>query len=102
MNLMEGWLEEERQGTVNTEPPPLPPYLEVKGDVLTAEVAQTEVPKQPPLVDAEDEVVDSNSPPTTEEPANQVTSGYVGSNTLINLKEGVEPAAIVNNDPSLA
>ena len=32
VNLMEGWLKKERQGILNTEPPPSPPYPEVEGE----------------------------------------------------------------------
>ena len=99
MKLMEGWLEVERQGTLNTEPPPTPRYPKVEGDVTAVEVAPTEALEQPPPIDAEEEAVASNLPSTAEEPANEVTSGYIGSHMPVNLKEEEEPATTVNNDP---
>ena len=44
-NLMEGWLEEKRQGTLNTKPSPSPPYPKVEGDFAATKVAPTEAPE---------------------------------------------------------
>lgn len=84
---MEGWIEEERQGILNTEPPPSTPYLEVGGNDVVAEVAHpTEAPEQPPPIDAGEEAIVSNPPQNVDELANKVTSGFIGGATLINLK----------------
>ena len=102
---MEGSIEEERHGTLNTEPPPSPLYPRVKDhvaapEVTASEVAPAEVPEQPLSANAEKEAVASNPPLIVEEPNNEVTSGYIGSHALINLKE--EELAADINEPSPA
>ena len=39
VGLMEGWVEEEKQGVPNTEPPPSPPYPEAENVGVAIEVA---------------------------------------------------------------
>ena len=99
---MEGWLEEGRQGILNTEPPPSPTYPEVEGNLAVAEVTLTEAPEQPPPTHVEEEAIASNPSSTPEELANEVTYGFTGNHVLINLEVGQELASTINNDLPLA
>ena len=57
MNLMAGWIDEEKQGILNTRPPPSPQYPEAEDDDATIEVASlTEAPEQAPPTDVKEEV----------------------------------------------
>ena len=102
LKLIEGWFEEERLGTLDTAPPPSPPYPMVEGNVIATEVTPAEGPEQPPSTNAEDEAVTSNPPPTAEEPTNEVTSRFMGNHALINLEDEEELVANVDNDPPSA
>ena len=66
LKLMEEWLEEEKQGTLNTEPLPSPCYPKVKGHIATPEVDPSKAPEQLPPTNAEKEAVASNPPPIVE------------------------------------
>ena len=99
MKLMDQWLEEERLGTLNTAPPPLPLAPVTEGNVVVVEAGPSEVPDQQPSIDAEEqEVMASNSLATVEEPVNKVTSGFMSNHDLINLDEEEEPATVADND----
>ena len=99
MKLMDQWLEEERLGTLNTGLPPSPIDPVTEGNIIATEVGPSEVSKQQPLIDAEEEVVASNPPLIVEKPTNEVIFGFIGNHNLINLEEEEEPNVAVDNDP---
>ena len=100
MKLMDRWLTEERLCILNTAPPHLPLAPATKGNVVAAEVSPSKVPEQKPHVYAEEgEVMAFNPPSIMEEPINEVASGFMGNQDLINLDEEEEPTAAVDNDP---
>ena len=100
MKLMDQWLENERLGTLNNASPPSPLAPVTEGNAIATEVGLFKVPEQQPSIDVEEgEVVASNPLPTIEEPANKVTSGFIGNHELINLEKKEKPVAAVDNDP---
>ena len=65
-----------------------------------ADASCVELPGQQPPIDVEEgEVVASYPSQSVEEPANEVTSGFIGNHDLINLEEEEEPAIAIDNDP---
>lgn len=89
MGLIEGWIEDERQGVLNTEPPLSPPISEAKNVGISVGNALTNgAPELAPSANVEEEAVASNPPLTAEDPtstANEATSGFTGRVALINL-----------------
>ena len=85
INLMAGWIDEEKRGILNTRPPPSPQYPEAEDDDAVVEVVPlTEAPEQALPTDAEEEVAsDPLSPvvdeaaPTTPSDAAPITLGKV-------------------------
>ena len=70
---MARWIDEEKEGILNTRPPPSPQYPEVKEDDEVVEVIPPiEVPEQAPLADVEEEEIASNPPPTEAEEDDEV------------------------------
>ena len=61
-NLMNGWVAEEQQGILNTEPPTLLEYPDVEGNKLICEFdPPTKLLEEAPIANAEKEVVASNA-----------------------------------------
>ena len=55
VGLMEGWIVEERQGVLNTEPPPSPLYPEVENvGTAAGTVPPNEAPEKAPLTHVEE------------------------------------------------
>ena len=97
---MDQWLKNERLGTLNNAPTPSPLAPVTEGNVIATEVGPSMVSNQHPLVAVEGgELVAFSPPPTVEEPANKVTSGFISNHDLITPEEKEELAAAIDNEP---
>ena len=104
MNLMAGWIDEEKRGILNTRPPPLPQYPEIENDDTTVEVIPpTEALEQASSIAAE-EAIASDLPLVMDElvstSPNEAAVGTLGEDTPINLEEEELPTVIVKDIPS--